>query len=397
MARPAMRTPAPGVTGPFPGRSKHPAVKTGPNVVCGGVQVYVTGRLKTKMEITVKTSGSLLGTLLLACSVAAAAPRPQASPAARVVRYAGSMNDVKYVYGLAPPVARLRPGDILETNTVDAFGNAIQKPGDTLSLVKGDNPLIGPFYLEGAEPGDTLVVKILDVQVDSNQGVGALAPGFGALNPTDYTPMLNSPLPERIWFYPIDRAANTATFRALDSSFAVKIPLHPFLGCIGVAPAGGEARSSVVPAEFGGNMDAPEASPGNTLYLPVNVPGALLYLGDGHAAMGDGEVAGTAIEVPLRAKFQFELVKGKSTGWPRLENEHEIMTTGIYRPVDDAVRIAVTELVKWIHNDYGLSDLDAYELCSKVCKLHLTEMVDPNYVVVASIEKKFLPALVSIK
>src|SRR5229473_2180940 len=308
-----------------------------------------------------------------------------------LVKYHSTMNDVKYVYGVAQPVARLKPGDILETNTVDAFGNAIQKPGDTLSLVKGDNPLIGPFYLEGAEPGDTLVVKILDVQVDSNQGVGALAPGFGALNPTDYTPMLNLPLPERIWFYPIDRAGNTATFRALDSSFVVKIPLHPFLGCIGVAPAGGEARSSVVPAEFGGNMDAPEVSPGNTLYLPVNVPGALLYLGDGHAAMGDGEVAGTAIEVPLRVRLQLELIKGTRLSWPRFENHDEIMAVGIYRPLDDALRIAFSQLVDWIHLDYGLSELDTYELLSKVARIHLNEMVDPNYVVVALVEKKYLP------
>src|SRR5690349_10990059 len=98
---------------------------------------------------------------------------------ANVVRYHVTMKDVKYVYGVAEPIARLKPGDILETNTVDAFGNAIQKPGDTLSLVKGDNPLTGPFYVETAEPGDTLAVKILDVQVDSNQGVGAFAPGFG--------------------------------------------------------------------------------------------------------------------------------------------------------------------------------------------------------------------------
>jgi acetamidase/formamidase len=126
--------------------------------------------------------------------------------------------------------------------------------------------------------------------------------------------------------------------------------------------------------------------------LPVNVAGALFYFGDGHAAMGDGEVAGSAVEVPMRARLQFDLVKGKQTGWPRLENESEIMTTGIYRPVDDAVRIAVTELIHWIHADYGLSELDAYELLSKVAKIHLTEMVDPNYVVVASIEKKYLPA-----
>jgi acetamidase/formamidase len=178
----------------------------------------------------------------------------------------------------------------------------------------------------------------------------------------------------------------------LDSSYKVKIPLHPFLGCIGVAPANGETRSSVVPAEFGGNMDAPEVSAGNTLYLPVNVAGGLLYFGDGHAAMGDGEIAGTAIEVPMHARMQIDLVKGKSTGWPRFENDREIMTAGIYRPVDDALRIAFTELVAWIHADYGLSALDAYELLSKVGKIHLTEMVDPNYVIVASIEKKYLPA-----
>jgi len=308
-----------------------------------------------------------------------------------LVKYHSTMNDVKYVYGVAQPVARLKPGDILETNTVDAFGNAIQKPGDTLSLVKGDNPLTGPFYIESAEPGDTLAVKILGLEVDSNQGVGAFAPGFGALNETNYTPMLHPPLPEKIWFYPIDHATNTATFHALDSDFSVKIPLHPFFGCIGVAPAGGEARSSIVPAEFGGNMDSPEASVGNTVYFPVNVPGALLYMGDGHAAMGDGEVAGTAIEVPLRARLQVSVIKGQKINWPRFESDDAIMTVGAYRPLDDCLRIAFTELVGWIHQDYALSELDAYELLSKVAKIHLNEMVDPNYVVVASIEKKYLP------
>jgi amidase len=309
----------------------------------------------------------------------------------QTIRYKATIDDVKYVYATASPVAHLHPGNILEANSLDCFGNAIKKPGDTLALVKGDNPLTGPFFIDGAEPGDTLIVRILDLQVDGDQGLGALGPGFGAINETNYTPMLHPPLPEKIWFYPIDHGGNTATFQALDSNFKVKIPLHPFLGCIGVAPAGGEARSSIVPAEFGGNMDAPEASAGNTLYLPVNVHGALLYFGDGHAAMGDGEIAGTAIEVPMRTRLQVDIVKGKRTGWPRFENEKEIMAAGIYRPVDDALRIAFTELVAWIHNDYGLSELDAYELLSKVGKIHLTEMVDPNYVVVASIEKKYLP------
>src|SRR5580658_1368651 len=322
---------------------------------------------------------------LLLCSLTGAAQT------ANVVKYHATINDVKYVYGPAMPVAHAKPGDIIETNTLDAFGNVLKKPGDKLSMVKGDNPLTGPFYVDGAQPGDTLAVKILDLHVDGNQGVGTFAPGFGALNETNYTPMLHPPLPEKIWFYPIDKATNTATFKALDTNFSVKIPLHPFFGCIGVAPAGGEARSSVVPAEFGGNMDAPEVSVGNTVYFPVNVRGGLLYIGDGHAAMGDGEIAGTAIEVPLHARVQVDVIKGQKINWPRFENDDAIMTVGAYRPVDDALRIAFTELVYWIHKDYGLSELDAYELLSKVAKIHLNEMVDPNYVVVASIEKKYLP------
>src|SRR5579864_1924853 len=209
--------------------------------------------------------------------LSAASVFAQAAPGS-VVKYHATINDVKYVYASVAPVARLKPGDILDTNTLDCFGDAIKKPGDTLSMSKGDNPLTGPFYIEGAEPGDTLAVKILDLEVDGDQGVGAFAPGFGALNETNYTPMLHPPLPEKIWFYPIDHAAHTATFQALDSKFSVNIPLHPFFGCIGVAPSGGEARSSIVPAEFGGNMDSPEASVGNTVYFPVNVPGALLYM-----------------------------------------------------------------------------------------------------------------------
>jgi amidase len=326
---------------------------------------------------------------LICVAIPLAAQTPPAKSDA--VQYHTTIDTVKYVYCVAPPVARLRSGNILEANSLDCFGNAIKKPGDTQALVKGDNPLTGPFFVEGAEPGDTLAVRILDLQVDGDLGLGATAPGFGALNETNYTPMLHPPLPERIWFYPIDHASNTATFQALDSNYKVKIPLHPFLGCIGVAPANGEARSSIVPAEFGGNMDAPEVSVGNTLYLPVNVAGGLLYFGDGHAAMGDGEIAGSAIEVPMRARLQLSVIKGKKIAWPRFENEKEIMAAGIYRPVDDALRIAFTELVGWIHADYGLSELDAYELLSKVAKIHLTEMVDPNYVVVASVEKKFLP------
>src|SRR5512146_3140902 len=268
---------------------------------------------------------SLALALCLFTLTAAAQHKPThrlGTPGARLVKYRAAIKDVKYTYGVAPPVARLRSGDMLQTNTLDAFGNVLKAPGDTLAMVKGDNPLTGPFYIEDAEPGDTLAIKFLDLQVDGPQGVGAFAPGFGALNSSTYTPMLGAPLPERIWYYPVDHAANVATFQAHDSNFKVQIALHPFFGCIGVAPAGGEARSSIVPAENGGNMDAPEASAGNTLYLPVNVAGAMLYMGDGHAAMGDGEVDGTAIEAALRARVRVALIKGQKIDWPRFENQN---------------------------------------------------------------------------
>ena len=308
-----------------------------------------------------------------------------------VVRFEGTLQNVKYVYGVAEPVARLRPGDILETTTLDAFNGVLKKPGDTMVNMGHPNPLTGPFYIEGAQAGDTLAVKIIDLQVNATQGVGAHAVGFGALNETGYTRLLNTPLPEEAWFYPIDPKTNTAEFRANDSKFTVKIPLKLFFGCIGVAPGSGEAINSLVPREFGGNMDATEASVGNTIYFPVNEPGALLYVGDGHAAQGDGEVAGTAIEVPLRARLQVSVIKGQRIAWPRFENDQSIMAVGSYRPLDDALRIAFTELVGWMHDDYGFSNMDAYELLSKVARIHLTQMVDPEYTVVAIIDKQFLP------
>jgi acetamidase/formamidase len=196
---------------------------------------------------------------------------------------------------------------------------------------------------------------------------------------------------ETIWFYDIDKTSNTATFKAKHSNFTMKIPMKPFLGCVGVAPAGGESRNSQTPGEWGGNMDSPEASVGYTLYLPVNVAGALLYVGDGHAAQGDGELAGTAIEVPMRVRFQVDLIKGKSIDWPRFETADSLMAVGITRPLDDALRIATSELVNWIAKDYGLNKVDAYELLSVAARIHLTEMVDPNYVVITIIDKKFLP------
>jgi acetamidase/formamidase len=323
--------------------------------------------------------------------VPVAIPQDAAPPPPKVVSFRATKDNVKAVFGSAEPVAAVRPGDTLDATTLDCFGGALTKPGDTLSMVKGDNPLTGPFYVEGAQPGDTLVVQFLELMVEGDQGIGVLGPGFGALSASTYTPMLNHDLPERIWFYSIDKVANMATFKASDSDFTSQIPLHPFMGCVGVAPANAEARSSIAPGEFGGNMDTPEASAGNTLYLPVNVRGAMLYLGDGHAAMGDGEVAGTAIEVPMRVRLKIDLIKRKKLTWPRFENDEYLMAIGIARPLEDATRIAYTELIKWIHDDYGVSQLDVYELLSVVGEVRVSQFVDPGYTVIARIKKKYLP------
>ena len=141
---------------------------------------------------------------------------------------------------------------------------------------------------------------------------------------------------------------------------------------------------------LGDGGHAHEIVEGSTVYLPVVNPGALLYLGDAHAAMGDGEIAGSAVEISARVRVQADVIKGKTIHWPRFENDDYLMAVGIYRPLDDALRIAFTELINWMHERNGLSETDSYELLSKVAEIHVAEMVDPNYVIVAKINKKFL-------
>ena len=183
------------------------------------------------------------------------------------MKYQGTLNNVKYVYATVDPFAHLKPGDILDTNTLDCFGDAIRKPGDTLSMAPGDNPLTGPFYIDGAEPGDTLAVKILALDVNGDQGIGALGPGFGALNATNYTPMLNPPLPEKIWFYPIDHATNTATFKALDSKFSEN-PLHPFSAASASRPPAAKRAARSSPPNSAATWTRPKPRPATRSTCP---------------------------------------------------------------------------------------------------------------------------------
>src|SRR5262249_15173303 len=149
-----------------------------------------------------------------------------------------------------------------------------------------DNPQTGPFFVEGAEPGDTLAIRILSLKPARAYGVSAFGPGFGALVGTDRTAMLGPDFPETVWRYDVDAKSGRARTSSADGKLTWDVALAPFLGCLGVAPGSGEVRSTIVPGAFGGNMDCPAVKAGNTVYLGVNVPGALLSFGDGHYAMG---------------------------------------------------------------------------------------------------------------
>jgi acetamidase/formamidase len=279
-------------------------------------------------------------------------------------KYIPKPEELKYNFATAPPVLRIKSGDTVETWTENALGPAVKKPGDKEAPDQRPNPNTGPFSIDGAEPGDTIAVHLISIEPAAEWAAGIIGPGFGGLTQTRYTPMLDQSIPERMWYYRIDKQARTVEFSALDSDFKVKLPLRPFLGCLGVAPADDESRSTIVPEFFGGNMDTPEVRAGTTVYFPVNVAGALLYLGDGHAAQGEGEIAGTAAEIAMNVTFKVDLIKGRRITTPRLEDENYLMTTGSYRPLEDAMRIASRELIQWMVEDYGLSALDAYELLS---------------------------------
>ena len=229
-----------------------------------------------------------------------------------VLRYVPKHEELKYTFGGVAPTHRIKPGTRIVTWTEDCYDGAVRRPGDIPSKVQPpghDNPQTGPFFVEGAEPGDTLAVRIEKLGPARDHGISSSFPGFGALTGTDRTAILGPDLPETVWFYEIDRARGVARTRSQDGKHSWEVPLAPFLGCLGVSPANGEARSTIVPDDFGGNMDCPEVRAGNTVYLGVRVPGALLSFGDGHYAMGDGEIIGTAIEGAMNVELTVELLK----------------------------------------------------------------------------------------
>ncbi|MFN8157808.1 MAG: acetamidase/formamidase family protein [Candidatus Nanopelagicales bacterium] len=309
-------------------------------------------------------------------------PDPDADPAI-----------LTYTFGGAAPVASLRPGEVLSTWTFDCFGGRVRSTSDLPSEVCDPrmlNPQTGPFYVEGAEPGDTLAVHFVSIEPREAWGVSSTVPFFGALTSTPLTASLQQALAERTWIYEIDRAGRAVHYSARDTAFTAALPLDPMHGTVGVAPALGEVRSSLAPGDWGGNMDTPEMRAGVTCYLGVNVEGAMFSFGDGHARQGEGETCGVAVECAMDTVVIADLVKGVPTPWPRIESDTEIMTTGSTRPLEDAFRISHQQMTRWVAELTGMSELDSYQLVSQASLSPVANVVDTVYTMVCKLPKTVL-------
>ncbi len=291
--------------------------------------------------------------------------------------------------GAHEPVLRIAPGDTVVTTTVDALG----RDADGARVAPAGNPQTGPFFIEGAEPGDTLVLRLDRLIPNRETGVTATV-----LAPNVVDPGFARQLPEgQLAEWRIDRERGTATLATpVPGLEGFAVPLAPMLGCFGVAPPRGQAISTATSAEHGGNMDYRGFAEGVTVYLPVFVPGALLHVGDGHATQGDGEIVGTGIEISCDVQFSVDLRKGRRIGWPRGENAEYRFTAGNARPLDQALQHATTEMVRWLGEDYGLDVRAASTLLGQCVEYDVGNVFDPAYTMVCKVHKRVLNALAPI-
>ncbi|GAA3883018.1 acetamidase/formamidase family protein [Saccharothrix violaceirubra] len=298
-----------------------------------------------------------------------------------------------YVFGGREPVLTVKPGTVVELATEDCFGGAVRGVDDLPSRVCTFpylNPVTGPIAVEGAEPGDTVAVHFVDIRPVRDWAISTTFPHFGALTATHTTAMLHDALPERVWRYEVDVDRWVCRFQARSSEFSVELPLDPMHGTVGVAPAANEVIMSITPGAHGGNMDTPEMRAGTTAYFGVNVPGALISIGDGHCRQGEGEVCGTAVEAAMATVVVVDLIKGATTPWPRLESADHIMSTGTARPLEDAFRVSQHDLVGWTADLLSLDILDAYQLVSQAGLAPAGNVVDTNYTMLAKFPKNLL-------
>jgi acetamidase/formamidase len=289
-------------------------------------------------------------------------------------------------FGPHEPVLRIAPGDTVATTTVDAGG--VDASGERVA--KRPNPQTGPFFIEGAEPGDALVVR-LD-RIRTNRATGwtntVLAP-----NVVEPEQAVSLPVAPRVdWEIDVD-AGVLRTGAAIAGLERLELPIRPMLGSFGVAPRGDQAISTFTSAEHGGNMDYRGFAEGVTVYLPVFVPGALFHLGDGHAVQGDGEINGTGVETSMDVEFTVDLRKGWTIGWPRGEDDAFIFTAGNARPLDQALQHATSEMTRWLEADYGLDLRASSTLMGQVVEYEIGNVYDPAYTVICKMPKAILAML----
>lgn len=296
--------------------------------------------------------------------------------------------------GSHEPALRIADGDTVVTSTVDAGG----RDANGELVTHGGNPQTGPFFVEGAEPGDTLVVT-LD-RLTPNRSIGYTA-SVVAANVLD--PEFVREMPERgIVFWNVDVASGTVRLQEAPVWFKgnstevpetlrdLVLPMTPMVGCFGVAPAGGEAISTATSVHHGGNMDYRGFVAGVTVSFPVAVPGALFHIGDGHATQGDGEIVGTGIEISFDVQFTCRVRKGKRIHWPRGENADYIFTVGNARPLDQATQHATTEMLRWLTEDFGYDLRAASTLMGQIVAYDLGNIFDPAYTMVCKMPKRWL-------
>lgn len=288
-----------------------------------------------------------------------------------------------FTVGSADAELTVDRGDRVDLRTFDCFSGQLThesgKPREVAPYPRV-NPLTGPIAIDGVGVGDVVAIHLADVALDRDWGVSTVSPDFGALSATAGSPSLQDSTSERVWIWKL--AADRRTLLAATAAGGeLSAPLAPFFGTIGVAPAHGEIRTSVHLGEYGGNLDSPLLRQGSTLFLTANCDGAQITVGDGHLTQGDGEFAGTAVEGQLRAGLLFDVMGAADAGapvTPRLVNDDCFATFGWGRPVDDAFRVALHEMVRWVSQSVGIDVLDAYQLVSQQCEARIANMVNPD-------------------
>jgi amidase len=276
-----------------------------------------------------------------------------------------------------PPALVLKPGDSVRTWTLDAHGFDRHEK----QLGERPNPLTGPFHVEGAEPADALAVRLEALEPNRS---GCWSHRYLAENALEPSSLRR--LPEQAYIHwNIDRKRGTVS--PAEPPDGPALPLKPMLGCIGTTPEGGQVLSTATAGTHGGNMDYPGIAEGATIYLPVFVPGGELYLGDGHATQGDGEIAGSGTEVSFDVRFTVDLLKGRRIGWPRGENAEWLFTLGNARPLEQALQQATSEMVRWLEQDYALEPASVGLLLGQAVRYELANVFDPAYTMVCKVPK----------